>query len=68
MIYKINIFDRWGEMVYSNTNVAANDENNSWDGTFKGRQLNNGVFVYVVEVEYIDGTRETFKGDVTVAK
>jgi gliding motility-associated-like protein len=68
LIKKISIFDRWGEQVYANQNIAANSDLSTWDGTFKGREVNNGVFVYVIEVEYVDGTTEIFKGDVTVAR
>jgi gliding motility-associated-like protein len=68
IIKKISIFDRWGELVFSNQNMPANTAENSWDGTFKGRELNNAVFVYILEVEYVDGTTETFKGDITVVK
>lgn len=45
-ISKINmqIFNRWGEMVYETDNPAE-----GWDGTFNGKQVQNGYFVYVIK-------------------
>ena len=39
-----------------------------WDGSYKGNPMNPGVFVWVAEIEFIDGQREIFKGDVTVVR
>jgi gliding motility-associated-like protein len=68
VIRKMTIFDRWGELVYTNQNIPPNSDLSAWDGTFKGREVNNGVFVYVVEVEFVDGTTQTFTGDLTVVR
>lgn len=37
------IFDRWGNKVFT-----TNDISRGWDGTFKGQQLNAGVYVYMI--------------------
>ena len=39
-----------------------------WDGTFKGKELNAGVFVWYVEVVYIDGEEEIAKGNTTLLR
>jgi gliding motility-associated-like protein len=61
-IESILIFDRWGNRVYE-----SYSENNSdapgWDGTFKGKQLNPGTFIYRIAVRWKDGIREEFKGE-----
>ena len=64
----MRIFDRWGEMVFENNDFQHNDEQQGWDGKFKGEYVNPAVYVYVVEVEYIDGETEIFKGDITVVR
>jgi gliding motility-associated-like protein len=40
---KFEIYDRWGERVFSTT-----DKNEKWDATFKGREVNPAMFLYVV--------------------
>lgn len=64
----MQIFDRWGELVFENKNFAPNAPQFGWRGKAKGKFVNPGVYVYVVEVEYIDGGTEIFSGDVTVIR
>ena len=37
------IYNRWGEKVYETTDVTLSE---CWDGTFKGKQMNTGTYVY----------------------
>ena len=39
------IFNRWGEVVYEN---SAYD--NTWDGTYKGKALDDGTYYFVMKV------------------
>ncbi len=64
----MRIFDRWGDIVYSDTDLKVNDTNRGWDGTFNGGEVNPGVFIWNCEVEFIDGTSKILKGDVTLQK
>ncbi len=62
------IYDRWGELVFENKMGQINRNSDGWDGRFDGRELNSGVFVYVAELEFLDGIKEIYKGDVTLVK
>lgn len=70
MVNKFIIFDRWGNKVFSLEDVPPNDPQYGWDGTFNGVDVENGVFVYVIEVLYTGGLNETetFSGDITVLR
>jgi gliding motility-associated-like protein len=59
------IFDRWGENIYRADDMLPNS-GFGWDGKFRGKYPNNDVYVYMVEVEFIDGETEVFSGDVTL--
>ncbi len=68
-VRKINflrVFDRWGTELFYAAPLPINDENAGWDGQFRGTPLNPAVFVWVAEVEFIDGEVEILKGDVTL--
>lgn len=67
-IKNMRIFDRWGNTLFEKKNFAANDPSLGWDGRFKGSLMNQSVFAYWIEVELIDGTSSTFKGDVSLIK
>ena len=63
-----HIYDRWGEEIYTARNFNVNDSNIGWDGTFRGQVLNGGVYTWVMEVAYLDGQKEIFKGNTTLIK
>ena len=62
-IKELSVFDRWGELVFKNTNFPPNTPVEGWDGQFRGQSMGAAIFVYIAEVEYIDGTSEIFSGD-----
>jgi len=64
--FEMNIFNRWGNLVYSTTDIAA-----GWDGTFRsGATANPGVYVYSISVNYTDdfepNRTDVFHGEVTL--
>ncbi|MFK8103107.1 MAG: choice-of-anchor L domain-containing protein [Saprospiraceae bacterium] len=67
-ITRFEVFDRWGALVFADEDFQPNDPAHSWDGRFQGKILNPAVFVYWAEVEYIDGTKVLFEGDVTIVR
>jgi CHU_C Type IX secretion signal domain/SprB repeat len=64
------VYDRWGDMVYEKVNYKANNDDYSegWDGTFRDRGLNPGVYVYLVEVTFLDGRVLLYRGDISLVK
>ncbi|MDA9774514.1 gliding motility-associated C-terminal domain-containing protein, partial [Saprospiraceae bacterium] len=63
---KVSIYDRWGEQVFYTEEVFF-----EWDGNFKNRTLNSGVYAYFIElVVEIEGERRLIQkaGDVTIVK
>lgn len=59
----LQVFDRWGELMFENFNFQPNKPQIGWDGKFQDRFLDPAVFVYWTEIEYIDGRTEIFSGD-----
>lgn len=66
-IISMNIFDRWGELVFSKEHFPAGGSN-GWDGTFKGKVLLPGVYVYVLEVAFLNGEKRRLAGEVVLMK
>jgi gliding motility-associated-like protein len=67
-IESLQVFDRWGEKLYTRSNLPPNIESEGWDGTFGGKELNPGVFIYHAKVKFKDGSTEDYHGDVTLLK
>jgi gliding motility-associated-like protein len=62
--YQLNIFDRWGELVFSSNDLAK-----GWDGTVKGNRIaQDGVYVWKVNVVSIFGSAKEYKGSVTLIR
>ncbi|MDG1297527.1 MAG: gliding motility-associated C-terminal domain-containing protein [Saprospiraceae bacterium] len=65
------IYTRWGEQLISKSNFMPTNQPldpNGWDGTLNGNLCDSGVYVYMLEVEFEDGTTEQYKGDITLLK
>lgn len=67
-IRNLKIFDRWGELIFDQDNLPINSEAEGWDGKFKGEPMTSAVFVYLAEVQFIDGEVVLFDGDVTLLR
>ena len=67
-INSLQVFDRWGNSLFLLEDFQPNNPTIGWDGSYKGQPMNPGVFVYVAEIEFIDGERTIFKGDVTIVR
>lgn len=67
-IKSLKIFDRWGEMVYIKNDFNPNDANAGWNGTYKGKQLNVDVYVYVMEIICENSQILLQKGNVALVK
>jgi CHU_C Type IX secretion signal domain len=67
-IHKLQIFDRWGTLVFENKEFSPNDLSNGWDGMYRGQIVEPAVFVWWAEVELVDGRQLLMKGDVTVVR
>lgn len=50
--FEISIYNRWGELIFN-----SEDQNECWDGTYKGKKMNTDVFVYKMKAT-------THKGEV----
>ncbi len=67
-ILDFKIFDRWGELVHEQQNFQPNDPNFGWNGFFDGKHMNPAVFVWIMEVEFLDGEIAIIKGDVVLVR
>jgi gliding motility-associated-like protein len=64
-IARINfkIFDRWGNLIFQ-----SDKKDFKWDGNYKSKPCNSGVYAYIVEVTYVDGKDETLSGNITLLR
>ncbi len=68
IVNHFRIADRWGNIIFEAKNFPANDQTYGWNGTFKGKDVVNGVYVYMVEVVFRNGESRLLKGDIAVVR
>lgn len=61
--FDLAIFNRWGERVFQTNNMEE-----GWDGTYKGEYVEDGVYVYRLSAQGIDGQWHYLKGNITVLR
>ena len=67
-IVRLNVFSRWGEHVFSATDIPLSNPASGWNGTFKGEMVDPEVYVFYAEVEFIDSEIILYEGSITVVR
>ncbi len=67
-IEHFQIFDRWGNQVYSRNGSFMLDESQGWDGTFRGSPLPVGPYIYFFRLVKEDGTSEIRSGEINIIR
>lgn len=57
------IFNQWGEKVFETSNQAI-----GWNGTYKGKPLPAGVYMYVCKMTLLNGTTLDKKGSINLIR
>ncbi|MEL7117906.1 MAG: proprotein convertase P-domain-containing protein [Bacteroidota bacterium] len=68
IIKTFQVYDRTGSLIFENFDFMANDEISGWDGFFQSKAANPGVYLWVVEAEFSDGSSKVFKGQTTLLR
>ncbi|MBL7816582.1 MAG: gliding motility-associated C-terminal domain-containing protein [Saprospiraceae bacterium] len=64
--YDMRIFNRWGSLVFT-----TKDLNESWDGRFKGQQVESGVYIWTIRVKLLLNGKwqvRELSGDVSILR
>ena len=61
--YVLQIYNRWGELLFE-----SDDINRGWDGLYRGRPVQQGVYVWRAEVTFTDGKQSIKAGDLTLLR
>lgn len=65
-VKELHIYNRWGDQVFTGEDFPPNDDKYGWDGYFRSKLVNSGVYVYWAKVITKDGKELLYKGEVTI--
>ena len=63
---EFRVFDRWGSLLYEQAEVVSGEK--LWDGVVNGKPMDTGVYVWSVQVSYLDGVTETLGGSIALLR
>ncbi|MBK8556841.1 MAG: hypothetical protein IPL65_14180 [Lewinellaceae bacterium] len=64
----LQIYSRWGELLHDIRNVGVNDAGLVWNGKQRGQWVDPGVYLWVIEIELVDGSIVRRQGDLSVIR
>lgn len=67
-IVYMSVYSRGGGIVFERKNFPPNDPLRGWNGRWGSKPVQSGVYLWVAEVEYLNGKRKQLQGNVTVLK
>ena len=67
-VQKLAIFDRWGTQLFVNENFQTNQFNEGWDGSFRNKKLQAGVYVFYAVIELRNGETVFEEGNISLVK
>lgn len=67
-IESLMIFDRWGELVFEKGAFLPNEPSIGWDGSFRGKMQERGIYTYVTKVRFLDQELVVYSGNITLIR
>lgn len=67
-IQSLLIFDRWGSKVFEKFNLLPNDLAAGWDGTVNGKIASEDIYLFITELEFLDGVKVSYSGELTLLR
>jgi gliding motility-associated-like protein len=67
-IKSFQVFDRWGDAMFSREKPTLNVSTEGWNGKYKDKVMLPGVYFYAAELILLDGSTYVAKGSVTLIR
>lgn len=61
--YSLQIFNRLGQLIFETNNI-----NNPWDGTHKGKVIQNDILLYTIKIENAQGKPISKSGTIAIMR
>ena len=68
LVKNMRIFDRWGRLIFESRDTVIDKPSNGWDGTIRDQPVESGMYFWIAEVEFLDGRRQSFSGEILITR
>jgi gliding motility-associated-like protein len=67
-VLALRVYNRWGVEVFNRGDKTFGSTEHFWDGRFRGEDVAVGVYIYVADLEFLDGGKEIMTGEVMILR
>jgi len=67
-IDQLDIFNRWGQIIFAAQNIMPGDASVGWDGTNRGQPAPVGTYIYIISISDANGRRSVYRGTVELIR
>lgn len=67
-VLSLEVFDRWGAIVFNTTLPDPNDIGGTWDGRISGKPALTGTYLWQAKIKLVDGLEMTQTGTVNLLR
>lgn len=67
-VSSLQIFSRWGELIFEQQDFVPNNGATNWQGKHKGKPLDTGIYIYKIIFALEDESQILVSGDVTLLR
>jgi PKD repeat protein len=53
--YQAMVFDEWGNLMWESKELENGSPAEGWDGTFKGKRVPQGAYIWKIDAEFFNG-------------
>ncbi len=64
----LQIYDRWGNLIFENLDFVPNQASEGWNGMYNDHPCDQGVYVYFVKYSTLNQVERTIYGDITLLR
>jgi hypothetical protein len=67
-VLNLQVFSRNGGLIFEQHDFLPNDPLKGWNGRWRGKYVQPGVYSYLAEIQYLNGKLGRFEGSITVVE
>ena len=67
-IISLEVYNRWGEILFEQTNIDPESDDLGWNGDYKGEPLNPGIYIYRIVLAFENDSTLQFSGDIMLLR
>jgi gliding motility-associated-like protein len=69
IFFELEIYDRWGSLIFSQKGYEVGDTNSGWDGYSRNQPVNSGVYSYLINLyDEVGQVIDVISGSVTLIR